>query len=63
MMTTLKQPTCPWCGALPVLSVGNGHAFCGTPDCSTVMWDPSLSAADNMHDVGAPRPEEWSGAR
>lgn len=59
MMTTLKQPTCPWCGTLPVLSVGNGQAFCGSPECKTVRWDPSLTAVDNMSAAGLLDLEDW----
>lgn len=45
-MTDIVQPTCPECGASPLMGIylgGGTQAFCPTDEahCSTWVWNPS----------------------
>jgi len=44
-------PYCPVCDRLAVFIVGDEQAFCGNDDCRVLMWDPTMSVADNMADA------------
>lgn len=48
----MKSPDCPWCGHPPHFLVGLTQAFCGNADCRCLMWDPSLTPAQNQTNVG-----------
>jgi hypothetical protein len=48
----IKQATCPWCGEEPGIVVSYVQAFCGKDDCVAVSWNPSMSAVENMADIG-----------
>ena len=45
-----KCPDCPYCGHPPQLRVGTTQAFCGTDDCRCVMWNPTITQAENFRD-------------
>lgn len=44
----VPEPDCPGCRQPPVWVCGGGtQAFCGTPACHVVSWDPTRSLAEN----------------
>jgi hypothetical protein len=42
---------CPGCEHPAVFLFGDDQAFCESPDCHVLMWNPRLSAAANMADM------------
>lgn len=48
----IVTPTCPVCAAPPVAGMtfgGGTQAFCsGGDDCRVLMWNPSLTATENL---------------
>lgn len=41
-------PSCPVCGQPPRLLLHPEQAFCGNDDCRALMWNPSLTAEQNL---------------
>lgn len=50
-MTDLVCPTCPLCGAPPLVIVGTAQAFCSNANCPAMCWDPSTSLDENLLDA------------
>lgn len=49
----LRCPFCPFCGDPPAfILVGAVQAFCRNDDCKVMIWNPSETAAKNLHDMG-----------
>lgn len=45
---TLRSPDCPVCGHPPQILFGEAQAFCGNDDCNALMWNPSITPAENL---------------
>jgi hypothetical protein len=43
----VATPTCPRCGSAPQLALSAIQAFCGNDACTVLMWNPSVSPAQN----------------
>jgi len=43
---------CPGCGRHAMMILGGGtQAFCGSDDCSILMWDPTKTLEELMADM------------
>lgn len=47
-MPELACPTCPLCGQPPLYLFGGDQAWCGTPGCRAITWDPTVTAEENL---------------
>jgi hypothetical protein len=46
----LLCPVCPLCGQVPAMILaGAVQAFCGNDECRAMSWNPSETAAENLH--------------
>jgi len=44
---TVPTPNCPHCGRPPQLLLDEGRqAFCGTPYCEVLAWNPTQTAEE-----------------
>jgi endogenous inhibitor of DNA gyrase (YacG/DUF329 family) len=49
----VKCLNCPICGSLPAFIHDNlASTFCPNEDCPVLAWDPWVSAATNLADMG-----------
>jgi hypothetical protein len=46
---------CPSCRQLAAFTISDTQAFCDTPNCRMIMWDPTKTpeemAAEGIHEV------------
>lgn len=66
----VKCPFCPVCGTPPdFIFPGLAQCWCPNEDCNVFMWEPWVSAAENLGDVGTIRhvindkeqpPQDWT---
>jgi hypothetical protein len=46
----IRCPVCPLCGHDPaIVLAGAVQAFCGNDECRAMSWNPSETAAQNLH--------------
>jgi hypothetical protein len=48
-MPEILTPRCPLCGQYPFMVMGGGtQAFCDTPACEVLIWNPARSIDQNL---------------
>lgn len=53
---------CLGCGQPPYAVLGGGtQAFCGTPDCRVVTWDPTMTVDEMLEDISYIDLSGWAG--